>query len=790
MSAQLLSEEQTGARSTNKALNRTSTEERECPDDVPAQDFAAIINNCSLDGEARLQKAAAEPMHLRSSPGRRKRQVSADAPVSPSKRRLSVGRATDMGRNGTGAGKLGRPGFIFDDLNKDKGGEVREEIHNVPKAAVRSLRSKTAAASVAPDIAEPQTAPVEAAKSGSGGPKTRSRATKVTAAEAERQHPGNARGEQPQQRSTDIKRPTRRGRPKKSVKGTVIHSAAQGARGTRSGDRQTRNTGPKVVITQPDWSKKPEDTLKVKKGSKSSRTISKPSVSIETSKHQDKIVQGNGTAELPGKSLSSVTKKTHSATRSSKMDGGKGGETPSASVPSGQAVGDISEEHNHRDEEGSDDESNGASEHEEVVEEPGVSEGSEAAGDAGSPEGNEHEESVENDRDHDGREEAALSDSADVASEAENEDSDGLNGRPKARMPLFGLQVDWEMVLRRAMEVGLSDRNGVFERKKPKLATSAIKAILEVSSELKQLFLEYGPLYAIRDGLARSSSSRATVLRGNIDLKLRELIKLITQIDESKAGKMRSKMIQDIYAHGIPELVFLLNEVFLCYLSTLSIRASALKTCLRVHGMVLDLCQKASQWHAKPETDRPIKRPTRQILPILRYMQKVFRTTQRNMQISLKSEKQELAARRQLEDTLEAKRGKYEHLEREKDAFVERQKIALDQEEEQIRLLRRNFTSGGVPRSSSSVTPPREDTAGEAATSRGSHTPIERVEVFAPRGVFPFDPERGNGDGRRGHDLDDTASIWTDEERKWLMIGLQIYQGATSPLYHVVFADP
>lgn len=784
MSAQLLREEQTGARSTNEALNHSSTDGRECPDDVPAQDVAAIINNCSLYGEANLPKTAAGPMQLRSSPGGRKRQVSANVPVSPKKRRLLVGRDTAMGTTGKDAGKLGRPVFIFGDLNEKKDGGVREENNDVPndvpEAAGRALRSKTAAGSVTQDIPEPRNEPFEAARSGSGGRQTRSQAPKVNGPDAERQHPGNARGEQAQQRSTDTKGPTKKGRPKKSVEGTVVHPAAQGPRSTRSGDRQTRHGGVKVVITRLDWSKMPEDTSR----------NSKPSVRFETSEHQDQTVQGNGTAELPGRSLSPITKKTLFGPRSSKKHGRKGGEIPSASVPNGPPAGDIIEEHNHRDGEDSDDESNKVPEHEEEVEEPGVSGGSEAAGDANSPEANGHEENVENDRDHDGREEAALSDSADVASEAENEDNDGLNGRPKARMPLFGLQADWETVLQRAMDVGLSDRNGVIERKKPKLATSAIKAILEVSSELKQLFLEYGPLYAIRDGLARSSSSRATALRGGIDLELRKLNKLISQIDEFEAGKMKSKMIRDIYAHGIPELVFLLNEVFLCYLSTLSIRASGLKTCLRVHGMVLDLCQKALQWHAKPETDRPIKRPTRQMFPILRNIQKVFWTKQRNMQIALKSEKLELAARRQLEHMLEAKRRKYEQFERKRDAFVERQKIALDQEEERIRLLRRNFTRGRSPRSSSSVTPPREDTAGEAATSRGFHTPIEQVEVFGSRGVFPFDPKRGNGDWRQGHDSDDTAPIWTDEERKWLMIGLQIYQGELCPLYHVVFAEP
>ena len=155
-------------------------------------------------------------------------------------------------------------------------------------------------------------------------------------------------------------------------------------------------------------------------------------------------------------------------------------------------------------------------------------------------------------------------------------------------------------------------------------------------------------------------------------------------------------------------------------------------------------------------------------------MQTVFRNEQRKMEESELRKKQLIASRRQLEEAQEAERRRHEQYELEKDSFFERQKAALDMDEERIRTLRRKFTPVDVPQSSSS------------ATSQYSETPIERGEIFASRSEDSFHLKRGNRSVRPSHDLDDTALAWTDEEREWLMIGLQIHRGETRQLYHHV----
>lgn len=794
VSAQLLGEQQKGAERISIAINYPYIEGGDGPDDLLAQTSVAIINN-SLQGEPNTQKTGTGPVQRhesRASPEIRKRQVSENAPVSPSKRRLPVRGAATMGRKSPGAGKLGRPAFIFGDLNRNKARGVEEEPKDAPTPAIRSLRSRKATPSVTPGTIEAHKVPAEAANPGSGGRKTRSQAAKVNGAEAERTKPSKARGEQPQQDSTYGNGHSRKGRPKKSVEGGLAHSVASSTRTTRSGDRHLRDTELKVVIPVADLGKNPEDILKANKGGKRPRRDAKPSVGSKALDHQQ-TVQTNSNAGLTDEPQSPITKETRMGTRNSGTGNSKGGKKFSANVPTDQVFGDLSDEHDHIDDKNSDDESGRASEHENEVEkmvtDPGGSARSGIAVDTGSPEASGQNEDVDSESDNGGGEGSELSDSADVADEEDGQDSGTVHDRPTAKMP-FEQQANWERAMKSASSVGQSERKGVIEHKKPRLVTSAIKTILGLSSELKQLFLEYGPLYTNQDHLDESSSSRAMVLRTDINNKLMELKTVIAEIEEANAGKMKKKMIRDIFAHGIPELVFLLNEVFLCYFSTSSVRTSGLMLSLLVHEQVLILCRTAVRWGAQLNTDWPIKRPTRQsIFPVLREMRTVFRTEQQKMKILVMSKKQMLASKRQLEKSQEMERRKHEQFELEKDAFLERQKAALDEEEERMRLLRRKYTSGDVPRSSSSTMPLQEDSAGETATSPDSDNRIERVEMFVPRGEGAFHPKRENGKPKRAYNLNDTVPSWTDEEREWLMIGLQLYRGETCQLCYMPHAN-
>jgi len=732
--------------------------EREGPDAVLAQTPVAIINSCSLQGEPDLQSTVTEPVQHRKPraiPKGQKRPVSANTPVPPSKRRLPVRTAAEMRIRKPGAGKLERSAYIFGNLSKTKARETREETSDVPKPAVRMLRSGKATANVTPVKKEAQPVPAEAANRGIGGRQTRSQAVSVNDTKAKRNQAANAHGEQPQQHSIDSKGLAREEMPKNSMEGGTVPSGAPNTRTTRSSARHMGNSELMVVIPAPDRGKTSENTLEPNKGTKRPKNAAKPSVELETAEHQTSG-EGNSHAGLSGVSQSPVTKETRLGKWSL-----KDGSTGRPKVHSRPAVGDLSEEQDHTDGENPDEESKSDPEHEDEAEDtataPRGSGRSEVAVDSDLPEADEHSAEVDGDNDSGGWEGSEASDSAHVPDDENNQDSGTVNGRPTAKVP-YGQQANWERVLKSAMNVGQSERNGVIELKKPKLKTNAIKAILELSSKLKKLFLQHGN---------ESSSNRARQQR-DIDHKLQKLKSMITEINEETAGGRKRALIRDIYAHGIPELVFLLNEAFLCDFGTPSTSICELKPSLLVHEQVLLLCKKAIEWSAQPNTSRPIKRPTRQsIFPILRDMQTVFRNEQRKMEESELRKKQLIASRRQLEEAQEAERRRHEQYELEKDFFFERQKAALDMEEERIRTLRRKFTSGDVPQSSS------------CAASQYSDTPIERSEIFASRSEDSFPPKRGNRSVRPSHDLDDTALAWTDEEREWLMIGLQMYQGET-----------
>lgn len=736
-------------------MNRLSIEEREGPDGLSAQTPVAIINSCSLQGEPDPQSNVTEPIphrKPRAIPKGLKRPVSANAPVSPSKRRLPVRAAAEMGRRAPGAAKLGRPAYIFGDLNNTKTREPREETSNVPKPAVRMLRSGKATANVTPVKKEAQPLPAEAANLGR---QTRSQALTVDGTKAKQNQAANAHGEHPQQHSTDTKGAAREGMPKKAMEGGKVHSEAPEFRTTRSGARQLKNSELMVVIPAPDRSKKPESSLAPKMGTKRPRKGTKPSVELETAEHQASG-QGNSHVGLTGGPESSVTKETRLGNRSL-----KDGSTRRAKVQRGQALGELNEEHDHTDGENPDKESKSAAEMEDEAEETATSSNgsarSEVVVDSVGPEADRHSGDVHSDNDSSGWEGSEPSDAANVADDEDNQDSTTVNGRPIAKVP-FGQQASWERVLQSAMTVGQSKRNGVIKSKKPKLKTNAIKALLELSSKLKKLLIQYGD---------EDSSNRATLQR-DIDRKLKKLKAMITEIDEEDAGGKKKELIRDIYAHGIPQLVSLLNEAFLRDFENQSARISGLKPSQQVHDQVLILCQKALNWGAQPSTTRPIKRPTRQsIFPILRDMKIVFEAEQRQTERAEMSKERMLAARLQLEKAQEAERRRHEQYELEKDSFFERQKAALDMEEEQIKMLRRKFTSVEVPQSSSS------------AAYQYSDTPIERSEIFASRSEGSSHPKRGNRSVRPSHDLNDTAPPWTDEEREWLMIGLQMYQGET-----------
>ena len=781
VAAQLFLEQDRGAfiPSEGAMLEHPSIEEQNSSDNQLAETAVAIINTSSLKRRSLGQEPAIKPVHGHQSgagPERRKRGGATDVPVSPSKRRQPThGAKSDNG-------KLSRPPAVYDNLPKSKENKAVKTTYNVPESPVKAPVTTKAISHPPTDVIEHQEATAKARNSGSGNCSSESKTAGVTLSEAEQETNKGVRGEPPHQRTKSTRGNLKRQKLGKSREGTSTHQPVSDVRQTRSGDHNLRSTGRHVALLDPNWSKKPEDSFKTRNGAKSpgkfikapatSRALGEPEISVHV----------NSGAEVVS-TLQKFNNKAPAADTNDSLKATSEVGTPSTS----KATEDRPQDCNHV---GQDDVDDGGivdankrasadkADREEIIDSSRASEVIAVNAEVGSQGADDLDYGLGNQSDGGGWYEVDTDDFATGEGEADDEDSTMINGRPQARIP-FEQQARWNKVLESAQSVGLSERNGITEKEKPKLVTKLIKRLIRGSSELRKVYIEYGTLYALRGSMDENSMRRFIVLRDDVNVKLRNLRSSIDKIDETSVGNKRCEVIQDIYAHGIPELVFLLNEIFLCYFSTSSIRDSALrKIQWAVDRLVLNLCRKAVRWIAKPNTKRPIIRFTRQaIFPNMQHVRKIIANELRERERSAERNKQrsDLERRKAIAQRREHRR--LEEFERIRDEYLDRQESELDVEEGWIELLRKKAHTGRSPRNSSSFMLSQEDTACEAHLPEDFDTSIERVQVFGRRDDDSLRNKNTASKPIRDHSADDATPLWSEEERTWLLIGLQIYQG-------------
>ena len=105
-----------------------------------------------------------------------------------------------------------------------------------------------------------------------------------------------------------------------------------------------------------------------------------------------------------------------------------------------------------------------------------------------------------------------------------------------------------------------------------------------------------------------------------------EIFEKVNDFDEEKEAK-KSETIQDIYTHIIPGLVMLLRSAMRCRSHQYSQESDidALQEIVKLQDLIINLCEKARKWNAKPNTERPITGSTSQkILPYTKDMRKAF----------------------------------------------------------------------------------------------------------------------------------------------------------------------
>ena len=201
------------------------------------------------------------------------------------------------------------------------------------------------------------------------------------------------------------------------------------------------------------------------------------------------------------------------------------------------------------------------------------------------------------------RDDVDMTESSHVQTEDDDEDD-----RPS--FDLLGFETDWEKILKAAHSVGGSN---LPKNQMPTLQTETIKALISKVIEARTLY-QNRPYDQPMDDLHE------------LLITIEDRIKH-DSISEAKAFNKKSLMVRDIYARAIPALVFLLQSAFSFHtLHPKGLRRyEALQDIVRVQEAIICLSMKAKFWKARPNTEKPIVKPTTgTILPYTRQMKNLF----------------------------------------------------------------------------------------------------------------------------------------------------------------------
>lgn len=314
--------------------------------------------------------------------------------------------------------------------------------------------------------------------------------------------------------------------------------------------------------------------------------------------------------------------------------------------------------------------------------------GQEASSDAGPQLGsNQNEAQFEEHGDNDGSKDENVDERGEaVDSEAEDniatmEVDREHQVRSTTQFLLRGLE--WDKVIEGADTVGDSQVNNVMTKGKPKLETRPIKAFVKQVRIVSKIYKVSGE-------------------KGRVVSEVQELKGQVEAINEAGAGNRKREMIQDIYAHAIPELVFMLDNAISAREADCSDpeHTEGLEEIIQLQSIVIGLCEKARKWKEEPITDRPIKRSTQRILRYLRSIRKAFYAELQNRERGIASKKDEAAGKLDRGRREEEMRQQEMDAEEERLANWDKIKEQLDQNEQSLFRRRPSRPPSAVPPSS------------------------------------------------------------------------------------------
>ena len=200
------------------------------------------------------------------------------------------------------------------------------------------------------------------------------------------------------------------------------------------------------------------------------------------------------------------------------------------------------------------------------------------------------------------------SEDEDIASDSEDEDEPAFE--------LFGGTRYWDQVIEGARTVGASRLRDNVVSKRPKITTGTGQDLVTLMQDVESFY----------KGISSSTGSAADTetVEHKLQSLLENLEEMIDGLSESNGpedDRLKSLLIQDVYAHAIPAMVFMFRAALRCRTETYSEPndTETLKEIVWIQELIIRLCVKARRWKAVPLTKRPIMGPVaKKILPYMR----------------------------------------------------------------------------------------------------------------------------------------------------------------------------
>lgn len=220
-----------------------------------------------------------------------------------------------------------------------------------------------------------------------------------------------------------------------------------------------------------------------------------------------------------------------------------------------------------------------------------------------------------------------------------NAEDEDVHRESRTSPELFNQQHLWSRILEAARGIGRPGNNLNRKRKKIPVETQTFRNFTDRVKETSRCYqslvvIDHAKRENVSTSIGQPRASGAGLrdeAEQSVEARLKAHLKrLRSEVDalcESDAGTKRAEMIKDIYAHAIPQMVFLLKHAFRARSPSYSVvdETRTLKEVIQVIGTTETLCGKARKWSVKADTELPIVKPTsKTIYPSLRALLKAF----------------------------------------------------------------------------------------------------------------------------------------------------------------------